>query len=353
MREVLVIGAGPAGLALGSAIKRRGIAVTILERDRVGSTWHRVPRDLRVLSPWWTNILDFGDLFRCNPFGLVPAERLRDHLVDFARKAELDVREGEEVTALSRRERLWQVTTRSGNVWLAKQVVCASGYFSSPWIPAAPFVSDGSIPCLHASTIEDYDAFAEEVKGRTVLLVGKRVTAGQLMVELCRRDVDVVLSARTPLEFRRSGWRGAALDQLYFFYETVRIRLQPQLRANSYPVMDGGDTERLIASGRVTVLPRLVAVSDRRLVLEDGSHAVADLVIFATGYRPALNYLAGLCEIDPDVGLPKMRDFELAGADGIFLVGFDNLRNFRSRYLRGIRSDAKRLSRIIAGRLGN
>jgi hypothetical protein len=49
--------------------------------------------------------------------------------------------------------------------------------------------------------------------------------------------------------------------------------------------------------------------------------------------------------------LPAIQDFELTEASGLFLLGFDNLYNFRSRYLRGIRSDAAKLASILEDRL--
>jgi hypothetical protein len=349
--DVLIIGAGPSGLAVGRALSLLGIAVQLLERDQAGSTWHHVPDDLRVLSPWWTNVLDLRDVLRCNPFTRVAAWEFRRYLLDFAAKAALAVHEGKEVCMLKRHDGEWCAFTHDGSVWRAKHVICATGYFSTPWIPGVPFVSDETIPSLHASRIENYDEFFRQLSGRRILLVGKRVTAGQLMVEMCRRDLNVMLSATSPVEFRRSGSIGELLDQIYFFYEAARILLQPSLHANSYPVMDGGETERLIASGRVQIVPRPVAIANKQVIFEDGGCASPDLVIFATGYRPTLGYLEGVCNVDPTTGLPATCNFELIDAPGIFVLGFDNLRNFRSRYLRGIRSDAKVLANIIANRL--
>ena len=348
--DVLIIGGGPAGLSVGKALSRRGISLLILERDKVGWTWQRVPCDMQVLSPWWTNSLDVKSAFGCNPFSRVAASRFKAHLSDFA--AGLGLIEGAEVSSVERHGDKWSIGTRNHGVWFARNVVCATGYYSSPYIPYGSFSSDGSVPHVHASAVENYDEFAARLRGKRVMVVGKRVTAGQLIVELCHREVEIVLSATSPIEFHRSGVLGEVLDQLYFFYEAVKIRARPNLRGDSFAKMNGGEAQRLIDSGVVRVVPRIVAVSGGRAGLEGGGKEVVDAVVFATGYRPTLDYLDGLVEMSPVSGLPDTLDFEVQGAPGLFLIGFDNLVNFRSRYLRGIRSDAKKLAGILTARLG-
>lgn len=351
MFDVLIIGGGPAGLSVGRALFRRGIDVRVLERDRVGATWQRVPSNMQVLSPWWTNSLDIKSVFRCNPFSRVPASCFKAHLSEYAAAAGLGVVEGVHVCSVKKSGDAWSVITRSHGVWLAKNVVCATGYYSSPFIPSESFSSDGTVPHMHASEVENYDEFAGRLSGKRVLVVGKRVTAGQLIVELCHRRVETILSATPPILFHRSGVWGGLLDQLYFFYEVVKIRVQPELKADSFPQMNGGEAQRLIDSGVVRVVPRALSVSGGRVSLEGGGEEVVDVVVFATGYRPCLDCLDGVVEMSPLSGLPSTMGFEVQGAPGLFLIGFDNLVNFRSRYLRGIRSDAKKLAEIVIDRL--
>lgn len=346
--DVLIIGAGPAGLTLGRELARRGIRIGVLERDVIGSTWRRVPEDMQVISPWWTNVLQSSMLFRHNPLTRVPARAFRDHLLAFAASARLPVQEGVDIVSLRNTGDGWTAIGRDRKTWSARRIVCATGYFSAPASPAAPFQSDGSIPTIHAAAIRDYGTFAREAAGRRLLLVGKRVTAGQLLVELHGRGCEITLSAQTPVEFRRSGIVSAIRDQLYFLYEAARMRVQPRLHANSYPAMDGGAAKQLLTSGRVRVVPRIAAIEAGQARLEDGSFIETDMVVFATGYRPSLPYLHGVCKLDDTTGLPCTEDFRVVGQNGLYLIGFDNLHNFRSRYLRGIRADARLLARIIA-----
>src|ERR1700709_1965355 len=54
---VLIIGAGPSGLALGRELAARGIRFTILEKGGVGESWARMAKQLKLVSPWKCNWL--------------------------------------------------------------------------------------------------------------------------------------------------------------------------------------------------------------------------------------------------------------------------------------------------------
>ena len=349
--DVLIIGGGPSGLCLADALSRTSdLRVTVLERDVIGSTWSRSPADLRVLSPWWTNILSLRSLFKHSPFALVNAHCYLEHLLEFVRQRNINVRTGVEITSIRPDGGDWAIVDGTGHLWRTGHLVCATGYFSSPALPGPEYSSDGSIPTIHASEIDDYDRYAKLFSGKSVLVIGKRVTAGQLMVELVGRGVDITLSADTPIRFHRSGAFAHLLDQAYFVYEAARIRLQPSLESNSYPPMEGGRAKELIESGTVRRVDRISMVKDGFAVFRDESRVRFDYLLLATGYKPALGYLSQVCNISSSNGLPQMNGFELVDAPGIFLLGFDNLRNFRSRYLRGIRSDARLLAKTIGRR---
>lgn len=347
--EVVIIGGGPSGLCLARYLKMSGHRVLVLDRGKIGSTWRQTPPELSLLSPWWTNTMSLSGLFRFNPFARVRAADYLKHIKDLERCLAVEVKEGFEAVALqSQSDGTWTVVGKHGSAIQANNVVVATGYFSHPFVPGFE-KSDGSVPCSHAAEIHDYDVALSNGFGRKILVVGKRVTAGQLMLALHARGCRVQLAVRGPVEFRRGGWFGHLLDQVYFFYETFRIRLQPSVQADSYPPMDGGACRELIESGQVEVVAVPRSIVSGHVHLADGRCVTPDRIILATGYRPALDLL-GDVEKSKN-GLPNTKRFEIESMPGVFLLGFDNLRNFRSRYLRGIRADAKQLANILCGRL--
>jgi len=347
--EVIIIGAGPAGLALGAHLRKFGVNTLILERDQIASTWCRVPEGLRVLSPWWTNSLDMRSATRHFPLALVSAREYKNHLLDFAKRAQLPIVTGVNVSSVAEGAAGWEIIGDDGRWWSATFVVCATGYFGAP--NRDVIGTDGSVPVLHSSDISNFEEFVESARGRRIAVIGKRVTAGQLAIELNARGCKVTICSNSPLLFRRVDLYGKIRENLYFVIEMLRILIQPTKKANSFPDMDGGLIELLLKSGLVRAAARPNEISKGALHLMDGSRIPVDAVVLATGFRPALSFLNTVCALDPRTGIPALEGFEITQSRGIFLLGFDNIRNFRSRALRGIRADSRVLAKLLLAQL--
>lgn len=350
---IAIIGGGPAGIALGLELDRRGLAYELFEASSLAATWRAVPPGLHVLSPWWTNVLQYREAFSGNPLRKPPAEVYLAHLEKMAGQLRGTVRTSCRVDALHADDSGgWLLETAAGGYGPYSAVVMATGYFATPR-PAEPEIStDGSLPMLHAADIVDYGQL-EGLRngGLPVVVVGKRVTAGQLLLELDARAIPTALSIRSGLQYRRHGLVASMRECAYFFWEELQARLVPNLRRASFPVMEGGATEKLVSSGKVAVLPVITAISSGRLLLADGRQQAAAAVILATGYHPGLGLLPVGMEVDA-YGIPKNEDFQLQGMPGVHLLGFDNVYDHRSRYLRGIRADAARLAGRLALSVG-
>lgn len=344
---IVIIGAGPAGLCLSKELDRRGLDHLLLERGKVGQTWRKTPPDLTLLSPWWTNTLGWKHTWKHNPLAKVPAADFVAHLDACAVPLRRYLRESADVKSVREHTSGYCLVLGDGTTLEARIVVCCTGYFSKPTEPSPTPRSDGSIRSLHAAAIGNYDELGNG-NGARVLIVGKRVTAGQLALELHHRGYRVDFSCRSRIEFRPSGWLAQLKEALYFPYEALRIRLQPRLHLDSYPAMDGGETRRLVENGRIGIKPVVSEIVDRRVRFADGTQETYALVVNATGYAPSLDYLSGLPELRWRQGRPVLEGFEAPGHPGLLFLGLDNLINFRSRYLRGIHADAYRLARIIA-----
>ncbi len=346
--DVLIVGAGPAGLALARQLKRLRIEHCLVDQFDTGAAWKSMPPALHLVSPWWTNALRLRDIFRFPPFAKIGADKFHAYLRQLQKREGIPVVPDCRVDGVTRTDDGgFAVSTTQGEL-SARCLALCTGYFFFPAGPDPQPTSDGSVRVIHASAHPGPDEVRRIAGRRPVVIVGRRISAGQLMVELADAGVEVVLSTRSPIEFRRDGLLGELKDFVYYFYEEILLLMRPRLQAPSFPVMDGGRSRVLYKSGRVREYPAIVDISDGLVEFSDGRRLQAGLVINATGYRPRF---AGLPVLPDDDGLPRCNDWESTEAPGLFFLGLDNRRNYRSRTLRGIRYDARALARRIQRRL--
>jgi hypothetical protein len=352
--RVAVIGAGPAGLAVSSRLRNLGIAHTLLEKGRLGESWRRMPSGLHLVSPWWTNALELRDVLRHPPFSMVSAQDYADYLSHFASRYSLKVAEGCIAQSIQRQpDEGGYLVLAEGREIACDAVVISTGYFSNPSGPSPQLIDDRSIPSMHAGIYPGASKLRMVSQEEPVLIIGRRISAGQLMTDLVDSGVSVALSAKVPVEFRQDGLFGKIKDFFYYFYEEVLLTMKPDMNAPSFPVMDGGRARELVEAGEVRVFNSIRQIKNGVVEFENGEKFRPGAIIHATGYSAALPDLSQLgLHLGPD-GLPLCRDWQAVGADGIYLLGFDNRMNYRSRTLRGIRHDAAKLSKILYSRLSH
>lgn len=200
--EVLVIGAGQAGVAMSEHLGRAGIPHLVLERGRVAEKWRSGRWDSLVANgPAWHDRFP-GLEFSGDPDGFVPKEAVADYFVTYAERIGAPIRCGVEVTRVARLNGRagFRVETSHGPVE-AEYVVAATGAFQTPVIP--PIVPD--IPGLTQMHSADYRN-PEQLSEGAVLVVGAGSSGVQIADELMQAGRKVWLSVgphdRPPRSYR-------------------------------------------------------------------------------------------------------------------------------------------------------
>src|SRR5579864_4126664 len=135
--EVLVVGAGQAGLAMSEHLGNCGVPHLVLERHRIAERWRSERWDSLVANgPAWHDRfpgMEFPDI---DPDGFVPKEKVADYLVAYAEMISAPIRLGVEAKNVQRLAgRLgFQVVTSEGTIE-ATNVVAATGPFQCPLMP--------------------------------------------------------------------------------------------------------------------------------------------------------------------------------------------------------------------------
>jgi putative flavoprotein involved in K+ transport len=201
--EVLVVGAGQAGVAMSEHLGSYGVPHLVLERHRIAERWRSARWDSLVANgPAWHDRfpgLQFPDL---DPDDFATKDQVADYFVAYAEKIGAPIRCGVEVTSVRKNAGRpgFRVETSDG-VIDARYVVAATGPFQRPVIPA--LVPDGAGPMsIHSSSYRG----PRQLPGGAVLVVGAGSSGVQIAEELQRSGRPVYLSVgphdRPPRRYR-------------------------------------------------------------------------------------------------------------------------------------------------------
>jgi putative flavoprotein involved in K+ transport len=353
--DVIIIGAGPAGLALGGELKRRAISFCVLERGaQPGESWRLMPRHLKLVSPWKASSLPGFGAGRWGANHEVTRAEYADYLKAYVLEQKLPVRIGVCVRAIRREGNRFVLETSTGEVG-ARCVVSATGYFQNPFIPPIAGMEQSGIPRFHSANYGSAPELAAKLgkAGASILIVGKRLSAGQILGELISAGFSVTLSHRTPIQFGSGPLGWWLFFRIYPWLESVKLTLGGP-NARGFDVrMPGGHARKLIEGGTIRLFPQVRCFEGNTVVFENGESMRPDVVLFATGFRPVVDHLTGLgLTVDSHSGVPQVSGMESTDVPGLFFLGLDGLRNFQSRFIRGIRRDAVVLADRLVQRLG-
>jgi NADPH-dependent 2,4-dienoyl-CoA reductase/sulfur reductase-like enzyme len=367
--QVVVVGAGPAGLATALALKDAGLRPLVLDQaDRVASSWRARYDGLRLNTAGrFSHLPD-----RPFPTG-TPMFPSRDQLIEHHERHAGE--DGTEMLLSTRVERIdpagdgWLLQTDAGEIQ-APQAIVATGYENQPFIPDWSGREDFDGPLLHSSEYRNPEPFV----GKKVLVVGAGSLGMEIAHELAESAVSKVwLSARTPPNILlRQGPGGLPGDTLAIVLFRVPVRTGDavtrfarrmdiwDLSACGLPVPEEGVFSRLrrlgvapaivdkdvieaIKSGRIEVVRGVESLDKTGVQLAGDASVSPDALICATGYRRGLEPLVGHLDVLDGRGLPRAFGARPA-APGLRFIGYVQ----RPAGLRYMGKEAKRAARVIS-----
>jgi len=342
--DVVVIGGGQAGLAVGYYLRRTPLRWVILDaQDGPGGAWPHAWRSLRLFSPARYSSL---------PGWMMPggdAYPTRDEAIDYLARYEeryaLAVRRPVRVSAVRREGGGFRVESDAGE-WRARAVVSATGTWASPYVPSYPGRELYRGVQLHSSRYDSPDEFA----GKRVLVVGGGNSGAQVLAEVSR-VADAAWVTLTPPTFLPDHVDGHYL----FAEETARYRARQEGR-EQIPPATLGDVVMvppvLEARGRgvLAAVPPFARFTPTGVVWPDGREERIDAVIWCTGFRPALEHLRPLGVMGPG-GRIRVEGTRSAAEPMLWLVGYGDWTGFASATLIGVGRSARATVREIEAAL--
>ena len=353
--DVVVVGAGQAGLSSAYFLRRAGYepgeGFVVLDGDRApGGAWqHRWPT-LRMETV--NGIFDLPGM----PFDPPSAQEqaaiaVPHYFAQFEEKFDLAVRRPVAVRAVRRGPDERLLVESDTGTWAARAVINATGTWTRPFWPYYPGRETFRGRQLHAVNYPGPSQFA----GKRVIVVGGGITAIQLLTELAQAGASTTWVTRRPPEFRDQPFtREYGREVVAMVERRVREGLVPQsvVSVTGLPI-----TEAVLEARRHGVLDRL-PMFDR--ITPDGvawdtarpdapGFVEADVILWCTGWRAALDHLAPLHLRAPGGGI-AMDGTRVVLEPRLHLVGYGPSASTVGANRAG-RDAVREIHRLLAGRL--
>ena len=370
--SVIILGAGPSGLATAGCLREKGAPFVVVERaGTVGSTWRSRYERLHLHT-----IKQFSALPGLPWPSTVPMYPSRDEVVAYleryAAKFQIEPRFGFDVTSARHDGAQWVV--RSGGSGedeiRARSLVVATGYNRVPKVPSWPGQERFRGEILHSSAYRNGAAW----KGKRALVVGIGNSGGEIAIDLWEHGAETAIAVRSPVhvvprdlfglpaqinslfllgrlppkiadriasallgrvigDLSRFGLRRPTLGPVSQVIETGRI-----------PLIDVGTIE-LVKQGRIQIYPGPRELTEDGVVFTDGREIKVDVLVLATGYRAALEgFLENAERYVDERGYPRRHGVE-AETPGLYFIGY---RNPLTGALHDIALEARRVAQALS-----
>jgi putative flavoprotein involved in K+ transport len=397
--EVVIVGAGQAGLAVSRELTQAGVDHVVLERSRVGQTWRGLWDSFCLMTPNWGVQLPGHPYDQHDPDGFMPRDDVVAYLERYATAVQAPVREGVDVTSLRPGPRGGFVMDTSAGQITAPAVVLSTGAFQRPCRPAGAATLPPELLQIDAGEYRN----PADLPAGPVLVVGSGVSGCQIAEELQEAGRDVFLACgRAPWAPRRIGDRDVVwwAVETRFFDAPLSSLPDPAARLVSNVLISGAGGGhdlhyRTLRKMGVTLLGRFLGAEGRRArFAADLGESVAwgdqrnaqimalirsvaaerglprpeipepepfsaeapqelDLsgfggVVFAAGFRPDYESWVRFPGAFDELGFPIHHEGASTVVPGLYFVGVHFLRKRKSSLLIGVGEDAAIVARQIA-----
>jgi putative flavoprotein involved in K+ transport len=337
--EVIVIGGGQAGLAMGYHLAKHGIDFVVLDASQnVGDAWRARWDSLRLFTPARYSGLP-GMPFPGDPDRYPGKEEVAEYLEAYATRFALPVRTGERVLALRRGPEGWIAETATAQ-YEAPQVVVATGPFQQPAIPALSRDLPAEVVQIHSASYRN----PTQLPAGDVLVVGAGNSGVQIAEDLSRTHrVHLAVGERMPRLPQRVLGRS-----LFWWLEKSGVM---NVSVNSLLGRRMSRTDTLIGKSPrmlrgVQLHGRAVEVRGDAVLTAGGGRVSPAAVVWATGFQPEFGWIEA--PVLDGRGAPVQRR-GVTSAPGLYFLGLSWLHTRGSALIGWVGRDAEYLARYLSG----
>ena len=333
--DVIVIGGGQSGLAVGYYLRRTELSYIILDNQKeAGGAWLHTWKSLRLFSPAQWSSLPSMIMTGGNNYYPTRDETI-EYLKYYESKYNLPVRRKHKVTSVIKAKDGFQIETSKG-MFFTKAVVNATGSFDKPYVPSYKDASKFRGTIIHSSQYEAPESLIE----KRVAIVGEGNSGAQILAEVSKVTGTIWITQKEPR------FLPDHIDGRYLFDAATQM-YEAQKAGKQYKPPSLGDIVMVdsVKEARARRVLKSLRPFDHftedALVWADGHEEKIDVVIFCTGFKPALQHLSVLGVVNSE-GKAETNGTKSTAVDGLWFVGYGSWTGFASATLIGVGRSAKK-----------
>lgn len=370
----IIIGAGPAGLAIAGQLRKMGLSFEILEQtDKIASAWHQHYDRLHLHTVKSLSSLPHMDFPKEYP-EYVHKDDLIKYYQAYAKTFDIKPHFNSTVTSVVKSSDHWVITCSNATVYETKNVIIATGINRIPKVPTWEGQQDFKGTITHSSRYKNPSSFLD----KKVLIVGMGNTGAEVALDLANSNVDVSLSIRSDITLVPRDLFGSpvqltakilmklpfGLDDViakmvrkavfgdlekYGIRQSKLSAIQFRLMHGKTPIIDLGTIAK-VKEGKIKILKDVKSFKEDTVLFVDGLEKTFDAVILATGYYAKVDsFLHSAPETLDSNGEPTVKVGANA-AQGLYFIGYEK---YSFDGLLGVlKEDALLISADIEGRMG-
>jgi len=345
--DAIVIGGGQSALATAYFLRRTKRSFLILDdQDHAGGAWQHGWESLKLFSPAaWSSIAGWP---MPNTRSATPTRLdVIDYLTRYEQRYQFPILRPVHVSSVTADNGQFEVSAGERS-WRCRALVSATGTWAHPYLPELPDLEIFQGDQLHSAHYVDSAPFT----GKRVLVVGGGNSGAQILAELSLVAETTWVTEKEP-EFLPDDVDGRVL----FERATERWKAMQEGRVIDQPAGGFGDIVMVDAVKDARTRGVLNARRPFRRFTEngvewaDGLLETVDVVIWCTGFRPALAHLDQLGIIEPD-GKVAVQDGRSVKQPNLWLIGYGDWTGPASATLIGVtryaRSAVEEIDRMLA-----
>jgi cation diffusion facilitator CzcD-associated flavoprotein CzcO len=326
--DVVVIGAGQAGLSSAFHLRRTGFEperdfVVLDHAPRPGGAWQFRWPSLTYGKVHGMHALPGMELTDADP-ARPSSEVIAEYFDTYERTFGLRVRRPVDVNAVREDDRgdggdggRLLVETSDGT-WSTRALINATGTWDRPFWPRYPGQDAFRGRQLHTAQYPGPEEFA----GQRVVVVGGGASGTQHLLEIAPYAAGTTWVTRRPPVFREGPFtEDVGREAVALVEERVRQGLPPKsvVSVTGLPLNDA--IRQGIEDGVLDRLPMFDRITPDGVEWDDGRHVTADVILWATGFRAAIDHLAPLRLREPGGGI-RVEGTRAVADPRIHLVGY-------------------------------